>query len=325
MPVLVRKSLVLAKGEATEGTDSSPSASTDALLVSAVAPSINAEMIERDILKQSLSSLGAIPGVRSMQVTFTTELRGRGAVPTAGSPLRDNPLFLAAGLSPTYATSSAVYRPTASPVSATIYVYLDGILVKMKGCYGNVELVGEVGQFGRLNWTFQGVFDAIPSGVTAGDIRDEAFATATFDAFTLKPPTVLSASASVHTVTSLVIQALNVNMNNDVQQRPDISSANGIKSFFITGRRPSGTINPEAVTRGVVDFWKKWQDSTEGVVSMQVGSVGAGNAVKIVGNAVQFGVPQWGERNNIRTFEVPTLYNAASSAGDDEIEIQFLT
>jgi hypothetical protein len=324
MVMLTRKALILAKTETTEGTDASPVAGSDALLVSNPVPSINAEEISRDIIVSHLSPLGSVPGIRSAQITFTTELRGLGAgtLPTASAPLREDPLWQACGFAASYATSSAVYAPDSNPAgvtTCTIYAYLDGILQVMKGCRGNVEIVAEAGNYGRLNWTMQGVFDALSSSTAAGDIRDAAIpGSPSFQAFSLKPPPVLSASLTVHGVSTLVAQAININMNNDIQQRVDMSAANGIASFVLVNRNPQGTLNPEAFTRNALDVWYKWQESAEAAVQFIAGTA-SGNRVTVDAPATQFGSPTWGDRNGIRTYELPLRYNASADAGDDEI------
>jgi hypothetical protein len=112
-PILARKTLLFSKSETTEGTDSNPSsAGSNALLISNVTLSIDGEDIEREILLDTLSRLGSTPGLRTGRVTFNTEMRGMGAVPTAATPLREDSLFQAVQIKPTYAAGTATYKPT---------------------------------------------------------------------------------------------------------------------------------------------------------------------------------------------------------------------
>lgn len=322
-PLLVRKSLVLAKVETVEGTDAVPTGAANSLLVSAVTPTVNSETIERNIFIAHLSRLGTIQGITTGQLAFTTELRGLGdAWPTFAAPLREDPLFRACGMSPTYAASSAFYQPVSDDVkSCTLYTYLDGALFVMLGSRGNFEITAEDGQYGAINWTMQGMLVALTASTSAGFMQDATMATATYQSFSTKPPPVFGVALNLDSQSALfVCQSFTANLNNEIQQRLDFTQGGGVKSFMLTGRNPQGTLNPEAVTRTNYDFWYKWQSAGESALSITIGTV-AKNRVVISAPAVQYGVPAWGERNGMRTFELPMNFNADLDAGNDELRL----
>src|SRR5262245_55059742 len=130
--MLTRRTLILAKTEVTQGTDSAPTAALNSLLVSNCTVQPQSELIDRDLYLATLSPLGTVTGIYWGQMTFDTELRGMGSVPVASAPLREDPLFLCCGLSARYAAGSATYMPisdfTTTVVTATLYAYLDGLL-----------------------------------------------------------------------------------------------------------------------------------------------------------------------------------------------------
>jgi len=328
-PLLVRKTLVLAKVETAEGEDPTPTGANNALLVSAATPTVNSEQIERSIFIAHLSRLGTIQGITTGQLAFTTELRGISDIPTAVAPLREDPLFRACGMSPTYATSSAFYQPISTGMeSCTLYTYLDGALFVMLGCRGNFEITAETGQYGAINWTMQGMLVTLTSGnFTTGFMRDAtvASASAAYQAFSVKPPPVFGVALSLDgDSTTFVCQSFTMNMNNEIQQRLDMTEGGGVKSFMLTGRNPQGTLNPEAVTRTDYDFWYKWQAAGESILDLTIGTL-TENKVRIYAPAVQYGVPAWGERNGMRTFEMPLSFNADTDAGNDELKIMYVT
>src|SRR5512143_2183264 len=135
--LLSRKALILAKGEGnTPGTDASPSASANALIVINPQITLNAEQVVRDIVRDTLTPLGWVIGTRTIGVTFTTEQHGIGA-PDSATPLREDALFNAAHLYAAYVASpaSCTYKPESdapkSPSTdstCTLYGYLDGVL-----------------------------------------------------------------------------------------------------------------------------------------------------------------------------------------------------
>lgn len=336
MPLLTRKALIAASIEATEGTDAIANAGTGGtnthLLVSNPQVNIVADDIDRDIVKPHLSPLGSIVGAAYGELTFMTELRGKGAAVSAASPLRDNPLWVACGMSPTYAasgTSSVVYKKksanaaASANATASLYAYLAGLLHVFTGCRGNVRINAESGRFGTLEWTLRGFFLKITTNDNSSGIFDQATPAGSYDAFSTKPPSVLGCTLSVHGVSSLVVQALSLDLQNDIQLRPSMIASNGYAGCVINDSNPQGSINPEAVLRATHDVWARWQAGTEGVITAQIGSSGSTNGIKINVPAAQYRKPSWADRNGIRTYDIPFSCNAASSAGDDEVEIHF--
>jgi len=336
--MLTRRTLILAKTEVTEGTDALPTAALNALLVSNCTVTPQSELLNRDLYLQTLSPLGTVTGVYWGEMSFDTELRGIGSVPVASAPLREDPIFLACGLSASYGAGSAVYKPFsdfASFVSsATIYAYLDGLLHVMVGVRGNMQMAGTVGQYGKFTWTLSGAVGTItypaPAMPMAGEgIRDAALPSPTYQAFSIKPPALLGAATNLIGGTEC-IQALNFNMNNTVSRRDCMGAASGIAGFMVTARAPGGTVNPEAVPRSAAsgvgpstnDYWGKWRNNIGGPITFHAGNV--------VGNQIDWSMPNsqfnrigYGDRNGIRTFEIEYAANATTSAGDDEVQIAY--
>jgi hypothetical protein len=78
MPILTRKAVILAKKESTKGTDSLPTPTQDAILVSEPSFEIDPNVLERNNVKSSLSQDSIAIGRKLATISFTTELRGNG-------------------------------------------------------------------------------------------------------------------------------------------------------------------------------------------------------------------------------------------------------
>lgn len=173
---LIRNTAILVKAEGTYGTDSTPTGSTDAMLVSNLSINpINASNVDRDIIRPYLGGSEQLLGTRFVEMGFDIEFVGSGTVATA--PAWAAPL-LACGLAQVLtATIRADYVPvsTAFP-SVTIYWYDDGVLHKATGCRGNVRVMMKAGERPMLSFSFTGIYSS-PSAVTNPSVTLTAFKT----------------------------------------------------------------------------------------------------------------------------------------------------
>ena len=113
MVLLTRKRLILAKTEATYGTDSSP-AGTDAILVREleITP-IEADVVSRDLIRPYLGNSDQLLANTRVSITFQVELAGSG---TAATAPRFSSLLKACGMAET--TTAAAITGTAQAGSA---------------------------------------------------------------------------------------------------------------------------------------------------------------------------------------------------------------
>jgi hypothetical protein len=328
--MLTRRTVITAKKETVEGTDSAPTPTTDAILAVNPTVEMRGNPVNRPIVTQTFSKLGQVIGTRSGQISFGTEYRGIDAIPSAASPLAENPLFLACGMSPTYAASSAIYKPLtdfgATVNSVTIWAYLDGLLHAFNGCRGSFSFDATVGAIPTYQWTFQGTFTAINLSPTGTDgVRDVTFpASVTYQAYSVQPPMALGATLTAYGY-SAVARQITFDMKNDVQGRESLAAPNGLVSYYINGRDPGGTLDPEAVTRGTSDFWYRWVSAAKGAISFSLGQpVASGDGkVQFDAPAVQLGAMTYADRNGIRNFNMPYSCAGNTTAGDDEVTITY--
>lgn len=167
---LVRKTLVLVKSEQTYGTDPTPTAGTDAMLLfgdgNVLKPDIRT--LDRKPLRSTLTKRKKGIGRHKWNFTPQTILMSRGAATGGGAPFF-GPLLRACGLAAASGnsggSSSTVYTPTSSsPTSATAWVYADGLLKKANGLYGGFQINLTAGDDPTLNFTMEGRYNAPETG-----------------------------------------------------------------------------------------------------------------------------------------------------------------
>jgi len=307
--MLVRKTVVLAKVEATYGTDPVPTPEANALQVYDVDLKAAGDAIQRNFIQSSLSQSQFIRGIRSVEISFKTELKGtgtRGALPTVGW---EGTLFRACGMKETVTEgTSIVYSPISTDFeSVTLYVYRDGIFHKIVGCMGTFKITGEVGKYLEIEWKFNGIY-ASPTDASASD---EAWSQ-------VKPVTIVGASFSIGAYAA-ICEKLEIDINNTIAARKSLNAASGLIGFQLTGRSPQGSFDPEVVTEATHGFWAKWESAD--ALALSIGPIGStsGNIIAIAAPKVQYKDLSYGDRDGVLTYQVP--FALAMNAGDDELTI----
>lgn len=299
-----KRTVLLAKQEVTYGNDPTPVNTADAIEAYDVALTINADMKERAPGNSDISMFPEERGKTSVELAFSTKIQGSG---TAGTRSRQDPLFQACGMDSIVVSSTSV---TNNPLSATfksvtIWVYIDGIIHKVVGCVGDMELDFTSGEFGVVSWTFKGIY-AIPT--------DQAIVDPTFDT---PDPEIVKAATFTFGSYAAIIEKLTFKLGNAIAERPDFNQTEGIKGYCITGRNPEGSMTVEAVLRAEsnADFFSYFQNRTVKSLSFVLGG-SAGNILTWTSAFCFLRAPVWGDREGQRTFEL--AFQVARSSGNDE-------
>jgi hypothetical protein len=308
MSLITKKCILLAKEEATyaDGT-TTPDGTNNALeIISDLALVPAGEFNARSPYGNTLSPSRGLLGKHWVEVSFIVELKGSGTAGTAPKGLGD--LFEACGMAESVA-STVTYLPTSSSFkSAVLWIYVDGLCHKVTGCRGSFKLLCVVGQTAKIEFKMIGLY-TIPT--------DIAMATPTYD--TTVPPLVLSAAYTWDTDADIsYIQQLELDIANVVVQRESLNAATGIAGLEIVGREPKGSFNPEAVLVAGHDIWTDWTSSTEKAITITIGST-SGNKYVITAPKCVLESVGYGDRNGIRTFELP--FRMCKNAGNDELSI----
>ncbi len=310
---LVRKTVIGVKTETTQGT-AATLAATDFMLAEDVKIKPVVEMLDRNYYRSTLSPIASVAGKRMFDLTFKLELKGSGSAGTVYAPI--DACIQACGFTSTPSAGvSVTYALTSAPASANFYgpgksatfeVYMDGIKHVMAGCLGNMKITAEVNKYAYLEFTFKGIYAA----PTDGSAPTQTY-------LAQKPAVVVSAALSLAGL-SAVASKFEIDLGNEVVERPSLSASTGLLGFVISARKPVGSCDPEAETIAAHPFWANILASTEAASSIVVGSV-AGNIVTITAPKTQYTAAPYGDRNSILTFDVALQFN--QNAGDDEVLI----
>lgn len=238
-----RRVAVLAKIESTYGTDASPTASSDAMLLhgDGLPLQTDTRTEEKQSLRPDFTNDKDLIGRQLNNLTFNTVLQVNGRVSAA--PYID-PLLRACGFAVTAgsdsSSSSWVYTPISTSLpSATIYTYLDGYLFKTLGCYGSFNLTMNAGASPDVAWTFQGRYSnpaeqSLPNVTLPPDLKEM----------------VRNANLTIGNYGSaqgLIARSLNIDLAGERGERPDMNSDFGFYGISFRGRRPTMRITMEAL------------------------------------------------------------------------------
>jgi hypothetical protein len=311
---MTKRKIILAKEEAVYNTDPTPTTADNAIDAYDVKVNYQSDVLERNILRYTLSPVTPVIGKRYIEVQFGMELKNGG---TAGTASRIGDLLQACGFTETVSAGSSVtYTPASdSHKSITLYVYDcndagSAVLHKVTGARGNVSFDITAGQIAMANFQFQGFYN------TASDVtRPTGMAYET-----TKPPIVESASMSFSGVSTLCVQNVSIEMANELQQNECINASGAISEFAITGRKPNGTMNPEMTSVATIDLQSLMLTPTESVLSIALGST-AGNKITFSAPKVTIDNISAGDKNGILVNDLPIRFN--QSSGDDELSIKF--
>lgn len=310
MALLTRKRLILAKAEATYGTDPTPTGSANAILVRNldIVP-LQSDIVQRELIRPYLGNYEQLLAQTRVQVTFEVELAGSGA---AGTAPAYGPVLKACGLSETVvATTSVTYAPVSTSFSSvTIYFYEDGIRHIVTGARGTFTLNGQVGAIPTIAFTMTGIYNA-PT--------DTALATPTYanqaTPLIFKNGNTTSFSAFSY---SGALQSIDLNLGNEIVYRELIG---GTKEVLITDRKPAGTMSIEAVLLATKNYFTVSTGSTTGSISFQHGTT-AGNIATLTMAQSDLADASYADLNGIAMLNLPYVA-IPTAAGNDELSLAY--
>jgi len=306
MSLYTKKTVVYGVLEGTPGTDQVPTAAANAVEAYNVALDVVGDMKERAFGDTDRSHEANIRGKTMVDLSFDVELKGSG---TAAQEPNWGPLLEACDRTlVTNAGTNCIYTPSTTIKTASIHVNIDGIQYKVAGCAGECEIDLISGEIPMLKFAFKGVY-ALPT--------DTACSAPTFDSTTAQ---IVKGTTTTFGNYAAIIESLNLKFGNSIVERPDFNQTEGILSYIVGDRKPTGTMVCEAVLRATTnaDFMLYFNGNTSKALSMVLGAT-AGNIVTITAPVCKLSSPKWGDRDGIRTFEIP--FQMARSVGNDEMTI----
>lgn len=309
MPLLERKRVILAKTEATYGTDPTPTGVADAVLIRnlSVTPQ-DADFTNRDLVRPYLGRSEQLPsGIRAM-IEFEVEMAASGA---AGTAPAYGSLLKACGFGETVvATTSVTYAPVSTNFSSvTIYFNVDGVLHKMTGCRGTVSLSMRVKDIPVWRFSFTGIYQAV---------TDTAAPTPTYTAYKTPLP-VTNGNTTPFTLHgySGIMSELSIDMAVATTHRTLVG---GSESVLITDREPVGSVIIEATTVAQKDWWTIARNGTLGALAITHGTV-AGQKVQVSSSTVQLTRPVYQDMDGVTMLQMGM--NFVPNTGNDELSFIF--
>lgn len=311
-----RKTAILFKPETTYLTDPTPSASTNALLVSNMRINpLAAQNVPREVLRHYFGGSEHLVGTRYIDMTFDVEIAGSGA---AGTAPAWGPLLRCAGFAEAITADTRVdYTPiSASFEGGTVYWYDDGVLHKAHGCRGDASFKLGLGGVPVISFHFMGI---------DGGISEASVPTATLTAW--KAPIAITdpntgdvtlgasySSGSLSGGNAYPSRGIELALGNELAHVPLL----GGESVDITGRDVSGKVQLDLTAAQEVSLMASVKANTLTSLGFQHGS-SAGYIVLLHAPAVQLLNPSKEEINGKRLigYDLRLL----PSSGNDELRI----
>ena len=269
--MLTRRTVIVAGREAVYGTDPALTPS-NALYAYDVDVDFKGEVLERDIMRDTLSRIGHVIGMKECTLTFKTELKGI-VNPTGTVEPEVGVLLSGCGFNTGVMTGTtrkySLVSDEASINSLSFRVYKDGNVHKVLGSRGTFKAALTAGKYGEVSWEFQGLFDPVATGT----VLDHAGAP------TGVPPIVYNSGFQIAGF-SPVCSTAEIDMGNEITKRASLNASYGIAGFRLTGRKPMMTFKADAVVESSNPFWGDWAGAIVDTWAIQIGS-NAGNIVKM--------------------------------------------
>lgn len=205
------------------------------------------------------------------------------------------------------------YRPlTAGPdgqPSVAIRYHKSSILHIVNGCRGTAVLDCPVGKIPIWKFTLTGLW-ADPS---AEQIPNPVLSS-------LVGPVFVNARAAIGDY-SPVMSSFSLDLGATVTERQNINAAEGLMGQVITGRRPTGSLDPEVDDLAVYNPWTAWKNATPARLVATIGDT-PGNRVHVEVPKAAYEDVKYGERSSLSVYQ-QTYLASVDRDGDDEWRITY--
>jgi len=308
--MLTRRTLVAVAQETTYGTVGI----TYQILGYDVDLDVIGEKLERPIMRDSLSPIPHVMGMKEMALTFKTEIRGY----AAGSRPEMDALLCGCGFATAAHADTAEITYSLQSVedaikSTSLIVYKDGTQHTMLGCRGNVKFIFEAGKYGVAEWEFKGIYQNTGVASTTPDLAGVD---------TTKPPIVYNSSFQIAGF-SPICSKCDIDLANEIQRRDDLNAEFGVKSFTLTGRKPKMTFRADAVVESSNPFWGDWEGNVVDTFGINAGSAPQGQQCFFSGFFQYEGNKYADDGGQVAYDCEASLVSSDVNAQNDELAIRF--
>ena len=315
--MLTRRTCILAKREVTYGTDPAMDPGVDGLLAYGVDINIKGENIERPVVRDSLSPMPSIIGMKSAVLKFNIELKGYGATTSIGNWMLDDLLSGVGFDTGVYTGTTTVYslQSQESLMSSVAFIAnVDGTIHKITGAKGTMKIVMDAGKFGELQFQFEGLYNPVGTG-TLYDLSGMS---------NIKPPIVYNSGFSIGGSFSPVTSKCEIDLGNEVTERDSLNATYGIAGFRITDRQKAGMkFDADAVAESSNPFWGNWEGSAVQTLGITIGS-NIGNIIKLGGYFTMESV-KYGDDKGVRKIDCKAgLCSSDVNSQNNELQITLI-
>lgn len=313
--MLTRRTTIWAIRETAYGTDPAMT-SANSILAYDVDIDIKGEVLKRSALRDTLSPLPNVIGMKECSLTFKTELKGAGLTGTLPDLPENAPLFTGCGFDTGVRSGTSVVYSLVSDEanlnSVSFRVFVDGNCHKILGSRGNLKLNLSAGKYGECEWSFQGIFDPV-TAVTLPDLAGLGEEL---------PPIVYNAGFNIGGF-SPVCSAMEIDLGNTVSRRESLNATYGVAGFRLTGREPKMKFDSDAVVESSNPFWGDWNGSVVDTFGVTVGS-NSGNKLLVTG-FFQYEQNKYGDQEGVRKYDCSaSLCSSSVNSSNDEVKITFV-
>ena len=208
------------------------------------------------------------------------------------------------------------YRPTstrANMASTTLHFHRDGHRHVLTGCRGTVEFDFTVGKYPVAKFDITGIYN---------EPTDMAIPSPTFS--DVIPSVCLDAGLQIADIdmTKTAVNALTLKLGNDIKQRKDMNAVSGLVGLEITGRNPSGSIDPEAIDLASFNPFTEWKDAGAQKIYCDISGGVAGSKVRVCVPRGVYDSVAYADRDGIVAYQLPFICKGGDE-GDDEVWLFF--
>jgi len=316
----VRNAVVLAMPEAAYGNDPGPTGANAILIANLSAVPLNANNVDRALLRAYFGASEMLPGTHYAEVSFDVEIVGSGTIGTA--PAWEC-LLLACGFASTVTADRVDYLPlTDAQPSATIYLNDSGVLHELNGARGTVTFKLNAGEKPVMSYHFLGLYvpitaAALPVPDYSGFMQPQIPTHGNTQVLTLGATHADAGPPALTGGTTISSLGLEINVGNNVQFTPMI----GAETVDITNREVTGKVKVDATAAQEVARMADVLAGTLSSVGMIHGTV-AGSRVMLYLPTAQFLNPSKEELNGRRLIGYDLRgVPPATAGGNNELRV----
>lgn len=201
----------------------------------------------------------------------------------------------------------AYHRISSAFESGTLQMDVDGVRHVFLGARGDWSFSLGLDAIPKFKFSLQGLFQAI---------TDQTLPTSIYTAWQKPQPAnrVNTPFFRLHNFAA-GLEKLDMGANNALAYQ---SLINGSEQMLITDAKPKGSLSMESVAVASKDWWTAAQNSTNGTMALQHGTV-AGNKLAITAPAVSLANLKYGNRNNIAMLAADLSFNPIT--GNDDFSL----